>query len=80
MINQNYYIHINNHALTLIKFYKVYKDLAGNDQWERYIERQSFRDALESLKRERLINDYDLDKCSITTIKGRILPFDYIQE
>ena len=65
--------YINTHALHLIAFYKRYKDLAGSNMWAYRESKQAFHDALESMKRTHLIQDYDLHLCTITTIYDKIL-------
>jgi hypothetical protein len=64
---------VNKHSIQMMYMYKLWKRDAGNDQWLYLSERQAFRDSLESMKRCGLIQDYDLEKFTITTMDDKII-------
>lgn len=66
MMNKSERARMVKHALTLMRFYKIFKEESSKDAWKNLAERQAYRDSLESLKKTEFIKEYNLETYTVT--------------
>ena len=66
---------ITNHCKFIMSEWKSLIDRAHDDTWKFLLERQLCRYIMESLKKNELIQDYNIVDLTIKTIEGEIISF-----